>query len=629
AVSSFEVFNVPNCGDNHAPNTPSLQSPGDGHVATDGRAPQLCWNNNGDPDGDSVQFYAEVYGSAVNANSGWTGRTCWWPSNLDGQYHNYQWHVKARDNYGAESGWSTTWHFTIQQPNQPPSISFNTANGSTAGQISSRDRTWAFAGTATDPEGQLNRIEFRCDNCDNAGSGPNQTNGNTWSLTRTDMAGQNDVYFMAYDNLNQGTQSRHLDLRIDLAPPVTTLSLNNEINPANWLVWFISPVQVRLQAMDNPTGRARSGVSQVRYRVDGGSWQPHNGSDVTFTVDTDGTHSVEYYTVDQVGNLETSRTVNLQIDQTPPNPPGGIVETHGVPNNVWQRTQNVATFTWSPSNDPMSGVWGYQFYFGPDPNGVSNQTFLAGNPREWTPQPGGVRTGTYYLRGRTSDVAGNWSAWTNLFAFRYDGTPPENPSGITHAAGIANDVWQNITSTPNFTWPAPHDEGSGIQGYSVYWGDNPAGTSSSFSPANSFASATPLCGSSAACTGYLRLRSRDNVNNEAEDWTTGFVLRYDNAPPTVDFTINGGVTQTTQTLITLDITAADAGSGVQEMRISGDGAAWTPWETYATQRPWTIPGISRQWWPVYVQVRDGVGLTSDVISHTVYLDVNPQQPRSL
>ena len=140
------------------------------------------------------------------------------------------------------------------------------------------------------------------------------------------------------------------------------------------------------------------------------------------------------------------------------------------------------------------------------------------------------------------------------------------------------------------------------------------GTSSSFSPANSFASATPLCGSSAACTGYLRLRSRDNVNNEAEDWTTGFVLRYDNAPPTVDFTINGGVTQTTQTLITLDITAADAGSGVQEMRISGDGAAWTPWETYATQRPWTIPGISRQWWPVYVQVRDGVSSRARVIA---------------
>lgn len=628
AVTSFEVFSDSNCGVNHPPNTPSLQRPSDGHVATDGRAPELCWNNNGDPDGDSVEFYAEVYGSAVNANSGWRSTTCWRPSSLDGQYYNYQWHVKARDNRGAESGWSSTWHFTIQPPNYPPMINFQTANGSSASQITSREQNWTFAGTASDPEGQLSRIEFRCSDCDNAGSGPGQTYGSNWSLSRTGMSGQNKVSFVAYDNLNQGTQSRELDLRIDLAPPVTTASLNNEANPANWPTWFTTPVAVRLQATDNPTGRARSGVSQVRYRVDGGSWQTHNGSDITFVVSTDGLHSVEYYAVDQVGNLETSRTVNFRIDQTPPAPPGGIVETHGVPHNVWQRTQNVATFTWAPSNDPMSGVWGYQFYFGTDPSGVSYQTFLAGDPREWTPQPGGVRTGTYYLRGRTRDVAGNWSAWTDLFTFRYDGTPPENPSGVTHAAGIANDTWQRITNLADFTWPVPHDEGSGIQGYFAYWGMDPAGTGSTFLTSNSYQSPNPLCGSNDACVGYLRLRSQDNVSNLAEDWTTAFVLRFDNAPPEADFTFNGGVTQTTQTLVTLNLTASDAGSGVQEMRLSGDGAAWTPWEPYADERPWVIPGISRQSWPVYLQVRDGVGLESQVISHTVYLDVNPSQPRS-
>jgi len=64
------------------------------------------------------------------------------------------------------------------------------------------------------------------------------------------------------------------------------------------------------------------------------------------------------------------------------------------------------------------------------------------------------------------------------------------------------------------------------------------------------------------------------------------------------------------------------------MRLSGDGQNWTPWEAYATERLWTIPAISRQWWPVYLQVRDGVDLESTVISRTVYLDVNPQQPRS-
>jgi hypothetical protein len=81
-VSSFEVFHDSRCGEpeNRAPNTPSPESPGDWHVAHDGRAPFLCWSNPGDPDGDSLEFYAEVYESAVNANSGWI---CTEPLRLD------------------------------------------------------------------------------------------------------------------------------------------------------------------------------------------------------------------------------------------------------------------------------------------------------------------------------------------------------------------------------------------------------------------------------------------------------------------------------------------------------------------------------------------------------------------
>ena len=39
-------------GNNCPPHTPSLVSPGDWHVARDGRVSTLCWNNPGDPDGD-------------------------------------------------------------------------------------------------------------------------------------------------------------------------------------------------------------------------------------------------------------------------------------------------------------------------------------------------------------------------------------------------------------------------------------------------------------------------------------------------------------------------------------------------------------------------------------------------
>ena len=628
-VSSFEVFHDTRCGEpeNRAPNTPWPTSPSDGHVAHDGRAPTLCWGNPGDPDGNSLEFYAEVYDSPVNANSGWISNTCWRPSQLDGYYHNYKWRVKARDvPHHENSGWSITWHFTIGDPNKPPSISFDTANGSGADRIESRERNWTFRGTASDPEGQLSEIEFRCSG-DNCGSYYSRIGLGNWTYERHDMAGRNDVYFVAKDD-KHSTASRHLDLHIDLAAPNTTISLNNEANPARWPTWFREPVQVRLKAEDGNTGRARSGVKEIHYRLDSGGWQTRSGSSTSFTVSDDGTHTVEYYAVDNVGNQEGTRSVTFKIDQTPPSPPGGVSETHGVVSNQWQKAHNTPTFTWAASSDATSGVWGYQFYFGPDPNGVAYQTFLASDPREWTPQPGGVRTDTYYLRGRTRDNAGNWSAWTNLFTFRYDGTPPENPGEATHAAGIVNDTWQRITNLADFTWPVPHDKGSGIKGYYAYWGADPAGTSSDFITANQYQSATPLCGTNEACTGYLRLRSVDNVDNQAEDWSTAFVLRYDNAPPTADFTFNGGATQTTQTLVTLHITANDEGSGVRAMRLSGDGRNWTTWEVYATRRPWTIPAISRQWWPVYLQVRDGMELESTVISHTIYLDVNPGQPRS-
>ncbi|MCZ7572731.1 MAG: hypothetical protein M5U01_29595 [Ardenticatenaceae bacterium] len=294
----------------------------------------------------------------------------------------------------------------------------------------------------------------------------------------------------------------------------------------------------------------------------------------------------------------------------------------------WQKAHNTPAFAWAASSDATSGLAYYRFYFGPDANGEAYQTFPATAPRQWTPQPGGVRTGSYFLRGRTRDNAGNWSAWTNLFTFRYDGAPPENPGTVTHAAGIASDTWQRTTRTADFTWPVPHDEGSGIKGYAVYWGADPAGTSTDFITASAFQSATPLCGANQACTGYLRLRSQDNVDNIAEDWSTPFVLRYDNAPPAVDFSFSGGVTQTTQALVALQISATDQGSGVRAMRLSSDGQNWSPWEVYAEERLGSIPAISRQAWPVYLQVQDGVGLESEAISHTIYLDVNPQQPRS-
>jgi hypothetical protein len=61
-VTSFEVFNTSNCGVNRSPSSPTLKSPSDNSNPKGGLAPNLCWNTASDPDGDSLQYYAEVLG---------------------------------------------------------------------------------------------------------------------------------------------------------------------------------------------------------------------------------------------------------------------------------------------------------------------------------------------------------------------------------------------------------------------------------------------------------------------------------------------------------------------------------------------------------------------------------------
>jgi hypothetical protein len=610
---------------NQPPRAPVLIQPGNSSASLY-KAPQLCWSGRGDADGNSLEYQVDIFDSPINLSSGWKTGTCWVPSELDNQFHTYQWRVKSRDIFLAESPWSDTRSFTVKSPNAPPAISFAAANGDSSETILSNNSSWTFTGTASDPENDLRQIEFRCSG-DGCGSNAAHSDGNNWSHTQNVMLGENDVYFVAYDGYGNNMPSRHVKLLIDQAPPTTLIGLNNQSISSAWPVWYTGPVQVSLTAQDGASGRARAGVDRLYYRIDGGDWQSVQGETTVQMVSSDGGHIVETYAVDRLGNPERAHSASFQIDQTPPSPPADVTETHETLSGVWQKKDNIPTFTWPAATDATSGLDKYQFYFDTDPAGIGYTTIAVSDPREWTPRPDGVRTGTYYLRGRSKDVAGNWSAWTDLFEYRYDGTAPENPSGVVHSLPVQSTVWQRITSAPDFSWPVPHDEGSGIQGYQYYWGVEEQGTSSELLTEPRFQQADGLCPAS-ACTAYLRLRSVDNVDNLAGEWTTAFILRYDDSPPSADFVIDGGEGTTHQTQVKLTINAFDLGSGLKAMRFSRDGVNWTDWEKYAPQRDWQIYPISGVAWPIYVQVKDGVDLVSTPVFHTVTLDVNPEEPKS-
>ena len=134
---------------------------------------------------------------------------------------------------------------------------------------------------------------------------------------------------------------------------------------------------------------------------------------------------------------------------------------------------------------------------------------------------------------------------------------------------------------------------------------------------------TPLCQTGQACVGYLRLRRVDEAGNDSSQWMTAFILRYDSVPPQLDFTINGGLAETRSSLITLYLNVTEVGSGVQQMRLSSNGIDWSTWGPFAEERSWQIPAINGQSATVYLQVRDGAGQESSVVSQSIRLNISP------
>jgi len=91
-----------------------------------------------------------------------------------------------------------------------------------------------------------------------------------------------------------------------------------------------------------------------------------------------------------------------------------------------------------------------------------------------------VTNTSYNWRAMAQDNLLATSGWIDYNAgtqdFRIDRTAPTNPTTCTETGGAPNNSWQETVSDPAFTWSGALDtSGSGVHGYSVYWGTDPAG----------------------------------------------------------------------------------------------------------------------------------------------------------
>lgn len=106
--------------------------------------------------------------------------------------------------------------------------------------------------------------------------------------------------------------------------PLYAFHLSDNIKPTTLIIqtpqpntngWNNTDVTINLNATDNNGG---SGVKEIHYSVNGGTDNIVSGNSTSFIVSTEGTNTINYWSVDNAGNIEQTNTYSLKIDKTNP-----------------------------------------------------------------------------------------------------------------------------------------------------------------------------------------------------------------------------------------------------------------------------------------------------------------------
>jgi len=206
----------------------------------------------------------------------------------------------------------------------------------------------------------------------------------------------------------------------------------------------------------------------------------------------------------------------------PRNPTHAILGNGTNPSGVWQSNETYVEFYFMGAEDDLSGIVSYESYFGPDPMGTTPLGGSVGNRAFYGTWTGCVA----YLRVRAVDNAWNRAELISIYVFMHDALPPLNPTPVDQTNGTTeSNVWQSQVDEPRFRWREPYDATSGVDGYLVYLGPEPTGTSEEFVRITTWDPGRVTDG-----IHYMRIATVDRAGNAAA-WSTQYVLRYDGTPP--------------------------------------------------------------------------------------------------
>jgi hypothetical protein len=157
-----------------------------------------------------------------------------------------------------------------------------------------------------DPDGKITAYAW-----DFNGDGTIDSTEAYHTYTYPDQNGEYTATLKVTDN-EGATNTVTIPVKIDKTEPPETIAIVGGVSLDETL-WFNSKVMVELRATD------WSGVSKFYYKIDNDDWQEKYGLgeleySVQFYVQNHGLHTIQYYAKDILGNIESTKTVNVGID---------------------------------------------------------------------------------------------------------------------------------------------------------------------------------------------------------------------------------------------------------------------------------------------------------------------------
>src|SRR5215469_1265211 len=264
----------------------------------------------------------------------------------------------------------------------------------------------------------------------------------------------------------------------DKTPPTTNATPSPAANAAGW---NNTNVTVSFNATDNSGG---SGVKQITFSATGA--QPIastvvSGASASVNITSEGVTTVSYFATDNAGNVETAKTLTVQIDKTAPTTTAaGSPATSGA---GWNNSNVSVSFN-AGDNGGGSGV--SQVTFSATGAQPLASTIVSGASASVNITNEGVTTISYFA----TDIAGNVEA-TKTLTVQLDKTPPAINCGSPDGAWHASDVTIGCTAT---------DGGSGLDASSPssfsLTTSVPAGTET----ASAFTNGLTVCDIAGNCT---------------------------------------------------------------------------------------------------------------------------------